>query len=207
MVAGTFRSGTNLVSHLLSSHYQVAPVFNEWFWKHGLPPTSIKSPLPRNVPVILMSKNPFDHNISLYRFWQSKRPELCTGETFSEFIRKKFIVYDNSRNNLDPKYIFQNPTQYWNQYYFSWLNWSEVAGKIAYAKCEDVTRKPEESLSSIESKLRLKRINSMDVELPAVSVGPTPSKKIQQQRIVLAPEDRDFIQSEIDTKIMTDLGY
>lgn len=116
-------------------------------------------------------------------------------------------MYDNTRNNLDPKYIFQNPTQYWNQYYFSWLNWSEVEGKIAYLKCEDVLSKPEESLSSIGSKFRLKRINSLDVELPAVRVGPTPSKKIQQQRIVITPEDKYFIQSEIDKKIMSDLSY
>ena len=68
LVVGTFRSGTNLMKHMLETHFRAKVVFSEWFWKHGLPPTSIKCPIPDDVPIVVMTKDPVSLNESLYDF-------------------------------------------------------------------------------------------------------------------------------------------
>ena len=106
-MVGTFRSGTNLTKHCLKTHFQVDPVFSEWFWKHGLPPTLIKVPIPPTVPIIVLSRDPIELNVALYRFWQARRPELYLGENISQFVRRRFITYDNTGGNVCPQYYHQ----------------------------------------------------------------------------------------------------
>ena len=69
LVVGTFRSGTNAMKACLEEYFDVEVTFNEWFWKHGVPPTGIRCPIPRDVPIIVMSKSPCDFQESLYPFW------------------------------------------------------------------------------------------------------------------------------------------
>src|SRR5690606_41420641 len=114
LVVGTFRSGTNLTKHLLEKHFKAKVVFSKWFWKHGVPPTSIKTPIPPNVKVIVCSKHPVSLNKSLYSFWKKTRPSRLNSMSLSDFVRNEFVVFDNSRKG-NPEYYFSSPTDYWNR--------------------------------------------------------------------------------------------
>ena len=70
LIVGTFRSATNAIQTALAEHYEVEPVFNDWFWKHGVPPTTPSNPviIPQAVPIIVMSKDPVAFNESIFDF-------------------------------------------------------------------------------------------------------------------------------------------
>lgn len=207
MVAGTFRSGTNLTHHCLKTHFEAEPVYNEWFWKHGVPPTCLQRPLPPEVPVVVMSKDPIDLNASLYRFWQARRPELEIGASLSEFVRRRFVVYDNSRSNIDPKYYYLTPTEYWNQFYFSWLNWDEVAPRRMFLRVEDMMADAEAALAPIAERFGLVRRGFDPVSLPEQRIGPTPSDEIRARDYTFSDADREFIRAAVDPQIAQALGY
>lgn len=207
MVAGLFRSGTNLTKWCLQRYFKVKPVFNEWFWKHGVPPTCIQKAIPKKVPVVVVSKDPVSINVSLYRFWRARRPELDVGNSFSDFIRKRFIVYDNSRNCIDPMYYYINPTEYWNQFYFSWLNWREIDDRRAFLKYRDLIADPAESLIKLASCLQLKRRHSDLIVLPSEKIGPTPDAHMYEMEEPVSEADISFIWSRVDPVIAKSLGY
>ncbi|MCV2881236.1 hypothetical protein [Actibacterium sp. XHP0104] len=207
MVAGTFRSGTNLAHHCLGEFFKTKPVYNTWFWKHGVPPTNLQKPIPEHVPILVMSKDPATLNISLYRFWKARRPELVVDTTLSQFVRRRFVVYDNSRGNIDPKYYYLTPTEYWNQFYFSWLNWEEVKQRCAFLRVEDLMAAPDLELSRIASQLGLERRTDAEVVLPQHRVGPTPPTEIREQDLGLTDDDVAFIRSAVDQSIAAKLGY
>ncbi len=173
MVAGTFRSGTNLLKHLFSENYRTDVVFSRWFWKHGLPPTQIKKPIPDRVPIVVITKNPIALNISLYRFWQIRRPELSVGRSISEFVRKPLIVYDNSNKCRDPQYIFTTPTDYWNQFHHAWIYWKDVDDRRLFVSYEDLVRDPDAVMRSIAARIGLERKSDSAISLPEKPVGPT----------------------------------
>ena len=172
-----------------------------------MPPTCLKQPIPVGVPVVVMSKDPVALNASLYRFWQARRPELEIGATLSEFIRRRFIVYDNCRNNIDPKYYFLTPTEYWNQFYFSWLNWDEIAPCRAFLRIEDMMTDPEPSLGKVATQFGLKRRGADPVTLPQQRIGPTPSAEIRARDYNFSDEDIVFIRASVDPAVAAALGY
>ena len=205
LVVGTFRSGTNVTQTSLEQFFYTKAVFNRWFWKHGVPPTEILRPIPKDVPILIMSKDPIELNISLYRFWTLRRPELDIGANISEFIRRRFIVYDNTHDDTRPRYYYSTPTEYWNQYYFSWLNWKATDAQKTFLKCEDFMADPEASLGSFADRFGLKRRGSAPVTLPDKRVGP--EVKRTQSDATLNKEDKDYIRSLVDAQIAASLGY
>ena len=47
---------------------------------------------------------------------------------------KSICIYDNTKPKQNPRYLFNNPADYWNKFYFSWLNWPEVRDQVVYVK-------------------------------------------------------------------------
>ncbi|WP_068110203.1 hypothetical protein [Tropicimonas marinistellae] len=207
LVVGTFRSGTNVTQTCLEQYFHTRVVFNEWFWKHGVPPTEIKRPIPRKVPILVMSKDPVELNRSLYRFWQARRPELDVGRNISEFIRRRFIVYDNTGGDSRPRYYFLHPTEYWNQFYFSWLNWKAVSDQRVFLRCEDLMRDPEECLSAFSARFGLQRRGAAPVSLPEGRVGPPVAPETDTDESGLSGEDIDWIRRQVDPEVANALGY
>ena len=209
LIVGTFRSATNAIQTALAEHYEVEPVFNDWFWKHGVPPTTPSNPviIPQAVPIIVMSKDPVAFNESIFRFWRARRPELNVGDDISVFIREKFVVYDNTGGDTRPRYRFPTATEYWNQFYFSWLNWKEVQEQTMFVRCEDLMKSPDLVLGNLGSRFGLRRKTSGAMALPQKRVGPTSPAKLEDDVMGLSARDVAWIKAQTDSNILSSLGY
>ena len=207
LVVGTFRSGTNVTKHSLEHAYKTEVVYNRWFWKHGVPPTGLPRPIPDHVPVLVMSKDPIDFNRSLYRFWKARRPELDTGNSLSEFIRRELIVYDNTRGLHHPKYRFHSPTDYWNHFYFSWLNWQQIENQRIFVRCEALMADPKATLISVAERYDLERRPGTEIQIPERRVGPEVKPEFRNLDTHLSEEDVSFVKANVDKGIARALGY
>lgn len=208
LVVGTFRSGTNAMKVCLEEYFDVEVTFNEWFWKHGVPPTGIRCPIPRDVPIIVMSKSPCDFQESLYPFWLHRRPNLDAGKSISEFIRKELIVFDNSGGNLGrPKYSFRCPTDYWNHFYFSWLSWSEMSSQCKFVSYDRLENSTEAEILAIAKRFHLSRKKQDPIRLPSERVGPHVPTARQEGRFKLTETDRQWISDNAHHLVMKSLGY
>lgn len=209
MIAGTFRSATNVTQAALKTHFRVNPVFNDWFWKHGMPPTLPMgpAPIPKDVPIIVMSKDPVAFNESIFRFWRARRPELNVGDDIGAFVRSRFLVYDNSGGDTRPRYLFRNPTEYWNQFYFSWQNWKEVKDQVMFVRCEDLMHDPDMILSTVADRFGLKRRTQGVIALPEKRVGPKSPARLEKHVAGLSIQDRDWIWSQVEPDVATEAGY
>lgn len=209
LIVGTFRSGTNAAQSALMSHYRVHAVFNQWFWKHGVPPTlpTSPSPIPRSVPIIVMCKDPVALNESLFRFWRARRPELQVSDDISKFVRSRFVTYDNTGGNVRPFYYYPTPTEYWNQFYFSWLNWKAVKNQIYFVKCEDLMSDADGSLRAVGDRFNLSRRTDGLMSLPNKRVGPQSPALLEEGVRGLCDEDRDWIRAKVDPWVAKNLGY
>lgn len=206
LVVGTFRSGTNLMKHCLEAHFEAAPVYNTWFWKHGVPPTGIQVPVPPDVPIVVMSRDPVATNASLYRFWQARRPDLDLGATISDFVRRRLVVYDNTEGDRLPRYSYPNPTEYWNQFYYSWLHWKAVEPQRVFIRCDDLVADPERIVAGIADRFALRRRGTDAVTLPGGRVGP-PADYAPGTSGGLTEEDIRWIRAAADPEVAAGLGY
>jgi len=208
LVVGTFRCGTNAMKKCLEDHFDVEVTFNEWFWKHGLPPTGIQCQIPRSVPIVVMSKSPANFQESLYPFWLHRRPNLRAGRDISTFIRSELLVYDNSNGDFStPKYWYRSPTDYWNQFYFAWLSWHEVRSTCRFVRYEDFAASPDSVLSKLASAFNLVRSNAEPVRLPAERVGPHVPTDRDGQSYVLKDTDRQWIRRHTNASVAMALRY
>jgi hypothetical protein len=217
MVAGPFRSGTNLMKYYLDESGGVEVVFSQWFWKHGLPPSTEEVAIPDTVPIAIMARDPEQLNISLFKFWKKRRPELDAGHNISEFIRKPLIVYDNTGGNVRPKYYFSSPTDYWNQFYYAWINWLQIDARRMFIKLEDLHAAPESVISSFVDFASLdrkrKNISPPDFYLSAspdgrrVNAATAAFEKGRKEEIILGDEDRAAIAVKVNPEIAEALGY
>lgn len=208
LVVGTFRSGTNAMKACLESYFDVEVTFNEWFWKHGVPPTGIQCPVPADVPIIVMVKSPYAFHESLYPFWQHRRPNLDSGENVSAFARKELIVFDVSGGNLGrPKYWYRCPTEYWNQFYFSWLSWTEVGSRCQFVKYEDFETATEREITAIAQRFGLKRKNTDAISLPRDRVGPHVPTERTGARFMLTAEARQWIRQCVNPLVARTFRY
>jgi len=217
IVNGTFRSGTNLLKLMLQDYYRVSVVFSKWWWKHGLPPTHVvgREPLLPPAPIVVVAKHPALLNPSLYRFWKRRRPELDAGATLSEFIRREFIVYEQSRDVLSPKYVFPTPTDYWNQYHYAYLNWKGAADRIHFVQYERLVRAPQEAVEAIADVVGLARRNTDRIAPPERRLAtssdrqrtPTLTDEALTLEPELAPADARFIAERMRADVAAGLGY
>lgn len=208
LVVGTFRSGTNAMQSCLETHFDVEVTFNEWFWKHGVPPTGIQSAPSDNVPVVVMAKSPYAFHESLYPFWLHRRPYLDAGPDVSAFARKELQVFDVSGGNLGrPKYWFRYPIEYWNQFYFSWLSWTEIRPRCQFVRYEDVDRTTHDEIMKIAERFDLRRKTTGPISLPAERVGPHVPTERKGERFLLTEADRAWIRSMVNPLVARSLGY
>ncbi len=214
LVVGTFRSGTNLLKFMLEENFYAEVVFSEWFWKHSVPPTSVLCPIPDSVPIVVVTKAPIPLNASLYNFWKIRRPELDCGSSISDFIRKRFLVYDNTGGLIKPKYAFPSPTDYWNQYHFSWLNWAEVNDRLFFLQLEKLRLDTSLELEAIAKKLKLRRRTDRQIVLPNTPAIPSRDGERshlgqldQAFREHLTDDDVTFITNRVYQDVAHKLGY
>jgi hypothetical protein len=205
MVVGTFRSGTNLMKHLLEENFEVKCSFNAWGWKHALAPTLMSPSSPGHLyptlPLIVMVKEPVRQNVSLFQHWTRTRPGLLGGRTFAQFIRSEFLVHDNSHGGRGPKYLFPTPTEYWNQFYFSYIFWEDAAPRRRLVRLEQLESDAASVLRSLEETFPLRRRSTFNPVIPPNRLIPTPDgtpsrlHPSEMHRAEFAPtsEDRDFI--------------
>ena len=193
------------MKHMIDQYTFSRGLYNKWFWKHGLPPTlpSRKRVIPSRVPIVVMSVDPYVWHSSMYQFWLRRRPELLgNGETLRQFIRKNICVYDNTRVKFNAKYYFNTPSDYWNQFYFSWLNWPAVGNQVVFVKSSDLLQRPSCLMSEIVSKFCLEfRANSSAIRLPKKRKGPVVLPLEDPSLKELDDLDVQFIKSRIDFDI------
>lgn len=202
------------MKHLLEQHFETEVVFSNWFWKHSLPPTSIKCQLPHDLPIIVMTKDPFRFNESLYEFWRTRRPNLDRGKNLSEFVNKPLIVYEYTKGKVSPEYLFPSPTGYWNQYHFSWLHWRGIASRLSFVQVESLQKNPLEELLVLASKYNLRKTKSEPIELPTQAIAPSQDGKITQfAKVKVKPLEKlreidiTVINEQLDSAVARDLGY
>lgn len=205
MVVGTFRSGTNLMKHLLEENFAVKCSFNAWGWKHAPAPTLVSPSSPGHLfptlPLIVMVKEPVQQNVSLFHHWTRTRPGLVGGRAFGEFIRSDFLVHDNSYGGRGPKYLFPTPTDYWNQFYFSYVFWDDGAPRLKLVRLEQLENDTMSVLESLERTFMLSRRPSFNPVIPRNRLIPTPDgqqsrvhpSEMHRANFAVSSEDRAFI--------------
>ena len=214
-VVGTFRSGTNLLKYLLEEYFETDVVFSKWYWKHALPPaTRTRLPLPKRIPLVVLAKDPVEFNRSVCEFWRARRPELGTDHTLSEFIRKEFLVYDNAKKHT-ARYLFRDPTDYWNQFYFSYQNWPGVADRLQFVRIEDLIADTQTTTERVAQSIGLERRNpAQPIALPEKAVRPSSDKRsaktgepLTKKKQPISEEDRTYIWERVRPEIIEKLGY
>lgn len=217
LIVGTFRSGTNLAKLLIEEHFQAKIVFNKWLWKHEIPPVglSIRQALPRKI--VICCKNPFDFNVSLYRFWKKTRPERIGNMTVSGFIRSPFILNDNTHKR-GPDFLFSSPTDYWNGFYFAWQNYRDLLDRLTFLRHEDVLEDPEITFDFLAARTGLTRKDShTEITLPESQVLPSSDGKTPDlgERVrenvsddeQLTMGDRIYITERVNWDVADTMGY
>lgn len=208
LVAGVFRSGTNAMKACLEEYFDVEVTFNEWFWKHGLPPTGIQNPVPPDVPIVVMVKSPFAFHESLYPFWQHRRPNLDSGPDVSSFAKKELLVFDISGGDLSrPKYWYRWPVEYWNQFYFSWLSWTDVRLRCQFVRYESLESDTEREILGLAERFQLRRRKAGPISLPSDRVGPHVPTERRGERYLLNEADRQWIRDRVNMLVARSLGY
>lgn len=215
-VVGVFRSGTNLLKTVLEEHFKVKVVFSKWSWKHGLPTTRYigREHFSPPVPVIVISKDPIALNESLYNFWQRRRPELNVGKNISEFIQREFIVYDSSSGSRAPHYIFNTPTDYWNQFHYAYANWPDIQDRLTFLRYEDLVSDTDATLSRLAETAQLRRRLPGPISLPKRAIMPSKDFRgssmgeiFVRKETILLEDDIRFIRERMHPAVTKRLGY
>ena len=207
LIVGAFRTGTNATKACLERFYRVDVVFNRWFWKHGLAPSFTQNPIPARVPILLMCRHPFAWSLALHRFWRERRTDLLVPASFSDFLRNPLIVYDNTGSLRRPRYRFSGPIDYWNSYYYSWMEWGDIEAVRSVIRCEELVEDPASVLGSVAISEQWQRRERGALELPAQRVGPKVSSARPDELSSLCLADEDFIRQRVDPSVATALGY
>ena len=166
------------------------------------------------MPVIVMCKDPVEFNRSVCEFWRRRRSELGTSHNFSEFIADEFRVYDNSKKQA-PQYLYANPTDYWNQFYFAYQNWPAIANRLQFVRVEQLQTDAEQvCLKVAEASQLVRRQDNERICLPEQAVLPSgDGKKVELGEslptVSEAPteQDRAFIWSRVHQEVAGKLGY
>lgn len=208
---GTFRSGTNLIKYLLETNYHAEVIFNSDWWKHGLAPTILgeHGHSTGHYPLIVMFKEPVSQNVSFYKFWKKTRPYLIKDSNFSEFIRSRFIVHDNSFGFDGPKYSFRTPTEYWNAFYFSYANWKAIHGKTLFVDIDQLLSNPELVLAMVATVFCMTKKTDKFVSIPQAKILPSVDRQAsglsplpeKDTAVDISIEDKQFIHSLIDQDV------
>ena len=165
-----------------------------------------QNPIPARVPILLMCRHPFAWSLALHRFWE-RRTDLLVPASFSDFLRNPLIVYDNTGSLRRPRYRFSGPIDYWNSYYYSWMEWGDIEAVRSVIRCEELVEDPASVLGSVAISEQWQRRERGALELPAQRVGPKVSSARPDELSSLCLADEDFIRQRVDPSVATALGY
>ena len=211
LVVGVFRSCTNLMKHMIDEYLVANCVFNEWLWKHGLPPTlpEVSAIIPPEIPIVVMGVDPYKWHQSLFQFWLRRRPELISADCqISDFIVDNIFIYDNTRYHSSPKYIFNSPSDYWNQYYYSWLNWQAIKSQVIFINSQRLVEAPSKVMSILSQRYEIPFVESQrSIILPKLKLGPTVKPLSDPSRKILDDTDRSNIRHRISPMVYNQLRF
>lgn len=208
-VVGVFRSGTNLMKAMLEENFHTKVVFSKWHWKHSILPMRPDQQMifTPPVPMVVVYKRPDAFNVSLYQYWKKTRAYLMPkNQTLSEFVRAELIVHDDTFQSRAPHYLFQTPTDYWNQFHYPYLNWQENQSNIHFVFYDDLIGNPHQTLLALQKSLRIRRKTTGVMQLPRQQVTPSSDSEksgfgasVQKGAplVTLSARDEAFIQNRI----------
>lgn len=214
-IYGPFRSGTNLMKLIIEDNYRCKAYFNKYWWKNMPAPTLFEnrrgkvSSYKADFRKIIMLREPSALCYGFFKHWRKTRPALLKNLTFGEFIRAPFIVHDNSFGNLAPKYYYENPLAYINQYCISWLTWEDASKNIQYINLLALTENTAETLNKIAEAFNLKLVQNAALSIPMNEVLPSSDleksaismPRIESERFELEDEDSEFIMFKLEPSV------
>jgi hypothetical protein len=172
------------------------------------------SHLPDDMPIIVMTKDPVRFNASLYQFWRTRRPHLDRGKNLSEFLQKPLVVYEHTKDRMNPEYLFASPTCYWNQYHYTWLHWKEVAPMLTFVQIENLMKDPHNELTNLANKFKLTRSTDETIVLPLQAIAPSqdgvPTKVTKLEttsRERMSEVDIITVRNLVNSAVANALGY
>ena len=120
-VIGPPRSGTNLIKYLIETHTDLSCRFNHGWWKHAIIPPLMEQndAILDTTPTIILFRDPVMQMASFYKSSRQGRTVLSGGKDLQSFLRSSIEMSANG----DYKYLYSSPVDYWNQFYYSALNW------------------------------------------------------------------------------------
>lgn len=226
VVGGAFRSGTNYLRFLLERNFRCRVRYHAFGWKHAPVPIVNRSAtfaLPR-LPLLFVIKDPYALCVSLYDYWRQHRRNFQAAESWPEFLRSRFIVFDRDPAR-SPQLRFANPVQYWNQLYWNLAFLPEGRFRAFGLRYEDLLADPEATLRPVATRLGLVRRKG-PFERPArvlqrmrdgragwrnAALTDEPfDDSHYRQRLYLAryaPADLAFVAGELDPELVRHFGY
>lgn len=147
-IVGVFRSGTNVTKSVVDEAFGITATFSSVFWKHQIIPTL----LPRAVAdtlFITVVKNPLHQLVSWFDYAKATPRSMRGADTFSEFIRSPIQISEGAPRS--PRYYFDTPLSYWNQYYFTCADLAErLPRKFALVRYEDMLESPKATVRRLQ---------------------------------------------------------
>lgn len=214
MIAGPFRSGTNLMKYAIERNTNAKCVFNSLWWKHSPVPTLHDNRLhdQPKIPMIVMVREPSAVLKSTYEFFRITRKPIIEDRTFSEYLRSELIVHDRQDRKGAPQYLFPTPVDYWNHFYWSWLTWKAASDSVVFVDMRALTRGPGSVLESISQKFNIPVVTPFNkITLPNAAVLPSGDHTgsrlakvaVNRSETVLDPQDVLFIKSRTSGRVLS----
>jgi hypothetical protein len=211
IVTGPFRSGTNLMKHMIETNTDYEVIFSKLWWKHmPIPTLPLYDGSLNDFKIFVMTKDPVIWTQSLHRFYLDRRRNENVPTCYSTFIRSRISIYDNSQSSFSPKYVFRTPLDYYNNFYCSYTS---VSGKLNFnfMKLEDLVRNPAQVLADMSSR---EDTGNAAVRIPGLAVLPSGDRSKMRlgktppgTYVKPAKEDIEFIYSILDRDLISNIGY
>lgn len=148
-IYGLFRSGTNLLRHLVEEHLDARCDINEGGHKHLFTPQNWTAHgyVPQPVDMLVCVKDPYAAMESLFRYAQSvKFRHFRCAQEWEEFLHSRFVVAID-RQPQPPAFRFRDPVDYWNAVYYHMVS---VADRpLTIVRYEDMLADPDRVLAEI----------------------------------------------------------
>ena len=228
-VVGAMRSGTNLVSHLLETHWKVKVTYNALGWKHApMPVLAAGSGLAYpDIPILHVSKNPYAFVLGLFRYLRlsvekNQKISLAGATTFEDFLQSPITIHDSQLKH-SPQLRFASPVDYWNSFYWGYEHLEASAFRTLRLTHEALVADPQK-LVAVEKLLKLERA-VWPVRLPEQKLDrsstsgrrkseeqqqqPFDASYILEQKFVeeLTDTQIQFISRNVDPELMRLRGY
>jgi len=185
---GLQRTGTNWLKLLLEENFKIRVLTSLAGSKHEhyIAPRLID----RELPVIIMTKNPWAWLTSMYRQVKCV-PYYRQATGFDDFLHGPFIFPSTNALVWSP-----NPIQHYNAMHYNWLQIQLETNKKFILRYEDVYEKTEEMLTQIAGNVGAERKNSDELFNPDMRVGPMAEATSRDVSLTANKFDRSYYDDE-----------